>query len=254
MSSPTTPLRIVGATFADEPGLDTAISAALLERVDAGDEPETLRLYRPGRVVAFGRQDVAAIGYPAAVAAARERGFEPVERLAGGRAAVFTPSTIAFSWAIPESDSRWRTEERFEMVSEVFRDAIASMGVDARIGEVPGEYCPGRFTVNAGGRLKLMGVGQRLRRHAAHVGGVLVVADGDAINAVLTPVYAALGLTWEPAATGSLAQLVDGVTMDSALAAVKDRLAASRALEAGEVATATLERARALLGTHLSPS
>ena len=55
------------------------------------------------------------------------------------------------------------------------RTALCSLGVDARIGEVAGEYCPGKYSVNARGATKIMGVGQRLARHAAHVGGVIVV-------------------------------------------------------------------------------
>ena len=38
-----------------------------------------------------------------------------------------------------------------------------------------------------------MGVGQRLVRGAAHVGGVVVVDQGDRIRDVLLPVYDALG-------------------------------------------------------------
>ena len=78
MTSPTMPLRVVSESFVDEPGLDAAISAALLEAVDGGEEPETLRLYRPGKVVAFGRQDVAAPGYTEAVTAARGLGYDAV--------------------------------------------------------------------------------------------------------------------------------------------------------------------------------
>ena len=60
-----------------------------------GELPETLRLARPGPMVAFAKQDAVAPGYPDAVRAARTGGFEPVLRLAGGRAAVFHQQTIA---------------------------------------------------------------------------------------------------------------------------------------------------------------
>src|SRR3546814_3395762 len=45
----------------------------------------------------FGRQDTITAGYRDAVRAARSMGYEVVERLAGGRAAVFTTGTLAFS-------------------------------------------------------------------------------------------------------------------------------------------------------------
>ena len=70
-------------------------------RVAAGELPETLRIARPGPIVAFGKRDVVTAGYPDAVRAARAGGFEAVEGLAGGRAAVFHEDTIAFAHADP---------------------------------------------------------------------------------------------------------------------------------------------------------
>ena len=86
-------LRVVLDSLPDDPALDTAVSRALLERVAAGELPETLRLARPGPMVAFGKLDVVGPGYREAVAAARAGGFEAIERLAGGRAAVFHEGT-----------------------------------------------------------------------------------------------------------------------------------------------------------------
>jgi hypothetical protein len=65
--------------------------------------------------------------------------------------------------------------------------------------------------VNARGKVKLMGVGQRIVRGAAHVGGVIVLAGGARIRAVLEPVYARMGFAWDPATVGSLADEVGPV-------------------------------------------
>jgi lipoate-protein ligase A len=246
MTSSTTPLRYLTAAYPGEPGLDTAISAVLVQRVSDGQNPETLRLYRPGRVVAFGRRDVSSPGYGEAVAAARAGGCEAVERLAGGRAAAFTPGTIAFSWAIPDPDPRQRTEARFEMVSELIRGALGHLGVDAHVGEVAGEYCPGRFSVNAGRTRKLMGVGQRLKRHAAHLGGVLVVEGSAPLIEILSPVYAALDLEWIPETTGAVADVVPGVTFDAVVAAITERIGDRRPLEPASVPDDLLAAAREL--------
>ena len=97
-------ITVIEESHPNRPALDTAVSRAVLEQVAAGRMGETFRLYIPGRVVAFGRQDVVAQGYRGAVDACRREGFEAVERLAGGRAAVFHEGTLAFSWAIPTAD------------------------------------------------------------------------------------------------------------------------------------------------------
>jgi lipoate-protein ligase A len=194
-----------------EPALDTALSRALLEAVASGTRPETLRLYRPDDVVAFSGLDAASPGFAKAVAAAREAGFAAALRLAGGRAAVFHTETLAFAWAMPVADLRGGIEERFAAVAGWVAAALRRLGVDARVGEVPGEYCPGAHSVNAGGRVKLMGVGQRVVRGAAHVGGVLVVCGSGRVRAVLEPVYAALGLPFDPATAGAVEDEIGAV-------------------------------------------
>ncbi|MBI4259982.1 MAG: lipoate--protein ligase family protein [Actinobacteria bacterium] len=218
-------VRLVRAGFPEPPERDTAVSRALMELAGAGEEPETLRVHWPGRVLALGRLDRVSPGYAEAVAAARRAGFAPVERLAGGRAAVFHEGTIAFAWAVPDPDPKARIQARFEEVAGIVAAAFRAVGVDARVGEVPGEYCPGRHSVNAGGERKLMGVGQRLVTGAAHVGGVVVVDGADLLNGVLQPVYAAMGFDWDPSATGSLAAEVPGLSWEDAERAVLDAFA-----------------------------
>ncbi len=188
-----------------DPAVDTALSAVLLERVAIGSVGPVARLHRTSPILAFGRADAAAPGYARAVAAARAGGFAPVERLAGGRAAVFHEGTWALSMALPTDDPRTGILERFQLIAGLTAEALDGLGVDTGIGEVPGEYCPGAFSVHARGRVKLAGYGQRLVRGAAHVGGVVVAEGGDRIRTVLGPVYAALGLAWDPATAGDVA-------------------------------------------------
>ena len=78
-------IRVTREAFRERAALDTAVSRALLRRVARGEEPETLRVYTPADVVAFGPQDTRAAGYGEATAAARAAGFEAIERLAGGQ-------------------------------------------------------------------------------------------------------------------------------------------------------------------------
>jgi len=223
--------------------MDTAVSSALLRRVSEGSFPEAVRLHRPAAMVAFGPNDRHAPGYAAAVAAARAAGFGAVERLAGGRAAVFHEDTIAFSWIVPDPVPRLRIRQRFEWLSSLMAEAFLRLGVDARIGAVPGEYCPGEHSVNARGSVKLMGVGQRLVKGAAHVGGVVVVDGAARVREVLVPVYDALGLAWDPVTVGALADEAPGVTWEGAIGAVQEAFARSRGLTVGAVPADVVEEA-----------
>jgi octanoyl-[GcvH]:protein N-octanoyltransferase len=197
-------LRLIRHSFPDHPELSTAISRTILRRVAAGELPPTIRIHRPGNEVAFGRQDIASPGYAAAAEAARAAGFAAVERLAGGRAAVFHQGTIAIARAYRDPQPPKRTYSRFEEMADLITNALRGLGVDARVGEIPGEYCPGAYSVNARGRAKLAGIGQRMIRGGAHMGGVVVASGGGEVARVLEPVYRALELDFDPPTSGSV--------------------------------------------------
>ena len=199
-------LRLIRHSFPDQPELSTEISRTILRRVAAGELPPTIRIHRPGNEVAFGRQDVASPGYEAAAEAARAAGFAAVERLAGGRAAVFHTGTIAIARAYADPQPPKRTYARFEETAELIAAALRGLGVDARVGEVAGEYCPGAYSVNARGKTKLAGIGQRMIRGGAHMGGVVVASGGREVARVLEPVYSALELDFDPETSGSASE------------------------------------------------
>ncbi len=241
-------LAIVTDSFPEDPALDTAVSRAVLERVGAGELPETLRLARPGPMVAFAKQDAIADGYAAAVRAARDRGFEAILRLAGGRAAVFHEGTLELAHAIPDPDPRPGIHGRFEWSAGLISSALRRLGVDARVGEVPGEYCPGGYSVNLRGEVKVAGIGQRLVHGAAHVGAVLVAHGGARIAGVLVPVYGALGLDFDPTTAGEV-----GVGLDDLVGAVRAEYAERFELVESSLDDETLALARRLRADHLAP-
>jgi octanoyl-[GcvH]:protein N-octanoyltransferase len=245
-------LRIIRRGFPDRPAFGTAISDAILARVAAGELAATFRLHRPGRELAFSKQDRAAPGFAAAVAAAREAGFVPVVRLAGGRAAAFHEGTLAFAWASPAERPVAGTQDRFEWIAGTVARSLRRLGVDARVGEVPREYCPGAWSVNARGRTKLAGIGQRLIAGGAHAGGVIVVGGSLLLREALVPVYAALELDWDPATAGSVEDEAPGVGLDAAEEAILAELEAEFDLQEAEIDADTLALAERLEQRHLA--
>ena len=219
------PVRLLEESTPGDPSLDLAVSHALLRRVAAREAPATVRLYRPGPTVAFGRLDALREGFAHATEAARAHGFTPVLRSVGGHAAAYTGGAIVYEEITPQERLAVEVRERFEDVSGLLVAALVSLGADARVGEIPGEYCPGEFSVNAGGNVKLVGVAQRVVARAALVSAVVVVRDGERVRAVLRDVNARLGVEWEPRTAGALADVVPGVDV----AAVRDALVAHRA-------------------------
>ena len=243
-------IRLTTEAFGATPALDIAVSRAILQGVSDGAEPETLRLYTPDTSVTFGPQDARSPGFDVAVAAARSKGFEALMRLGGGRAAVFHRQTLAFAWSIPDSSPRGNVDARFEEIAGIVTAAFRGLGIDARVGEVPGEYCPGRHSVNARGETKLMGVSQRVIRRAAHVGGVVVIGGSQRIRDVLVPVYEALAVPWRPEATGSVQDESPGVGYDAVREAICDEFSSRYILDPGEIGEGTLALAASLEGEH----
>ena len=219
----------------------------MLYRAAAGGQEESLRLFRPARVLAFGPSDRLSPGFDAARAAARAAGFTPVDRLAGGRAALFHEQTIAFAWTVPDVEARAHIHERYEAMANLIAQALRRLGVDARVGAVPREYCPGEYSVNARGATKLMGIGQRVFVHAAHVGGVISVDGAPLLRDVLIPVYDALDLDWDPATSGSVADELGeagtGRLWDTVFDAILDEVAAHYPVEDRDLDPSLLDEA-----------
>ncbi|MFC5367705.1 lipoate--protein ligase family protein [Salinirubrum litoreum] len=180
---------------------DRERTAAMLTRTAETGE-SAIRVWTPARVVAFGRRDARAEGYDRARDAAEARGFPTVERSVGGRAVAYTGTTVAFAHAVPV-DGRDGIDARYDAATETVLDALRGLGVDARPGEPPASFCPGAHSIQSDG--KLVGIAQRVRQDAALVSGIVVVADEAEIAAVLTPVYEALDVAFDPASVGSVA-------------------------------------------------
>ncbi len=223
----------------------------MLKRVASGELEATFRLHRPARELAFSKQDRVAAGFEAAVIAAREVGLEPVVRMAGGRAAAFHEGSLAIAWAIRADQPVTGTRGRFEWLATLVARALVNLGVDARVGEVPGEYCPGAWSVNARGELKLAGIGQRLITGGAHAGGVIVVNDSALLRSALEPVYAALELEWDPSTAGALDDEVPEISLDDVESALIAELRREFELVDAELAPETLALAQQLERGHL---
>ena len=237
-------VRLIRTAHPGEPALDMALTHALLDEVAAGGE-EVARVFRPGPTLAFGRLDQLRPGFPAAVAAAREHGFAPVLRLGGGHAAAYDAGSVVVEVVTREPAVAEGIERRFRAGTALLVEALRAAGVDPAVGELPGEYCPGTWSVHAGG-VKLGGTAQRSVRGASLLGAVLTVEGGDRLRAALVDVYAALGLAWDPSTAGAAEDLAPGATAQ----AVEQALIAALDAADAELGPTTLEHARALQAAH----
>ena len=180
---------------------------------------------RPRPSAAFSRRDVTAPGFDAAVTAMRARGFAPFVRPVGGRLAVYDAGSLVLNLLVRDAEPREGTTARFRTVAGALAVGLRRLGVDARVGGVPGEYCPGTWSVNAGGVRKLAGSGQRLANGAVLVTAVIVVTGAAPLREAMSEAYGLLGLELDPATVGAVSDDVPGVTLDHVEDAVGQALA-----------------------------
>lgn len=166
---------------------------------------------------------------------------------------MFHQETIAFAWTIPDPDPYTRTHERFQELADIMATALRALGVDARVGEVPGEYCPGQYSVNARGTTKLMGVGQRVTAGAAHVGGVVVVGDSARVRDILVPVYGALAMEWDPTTVGSIRDEVGDVSYEDVQCAIAGEFALRYTLANGRLPPGVVGQAHEMAPGFMAP-
>jgi lipoate-protein ligase A len=196
-------------------------SRRILDEVAAGARPDTLRIFVPRPTLAFGRLDALSQRFEAARAAAARHGYEPVVRAPGGRAAAYDGGCVVVEETVRQPQALEGMHARFAEGGERYAGLLRDLGVDARVGEVPGEYCPGAFTVNARGRVKLVGTAQRVLTNAWLLAAVITVTGTDRLRGVLTDVYGALGLEMDPATVGTIEDEIAGVSTAQVVAAVR---------------------------------
>ena len=134
-------------------------------------------------------------------------------------------------------------------MAELLRAVLARLGAPPEIGELPGEFCPGAWSLHAGG-IKLAGIAQRVTRGAAWTEAFVMVAGGARSRAVLVDVYRELGMALDPGTVGALEDLVPGLGWDEAAAAVRAELADRFELVPGEPDPGALALARSLRARH----
>jgi octanoyl-[GcvH]:protein N-octanoyltransferase len=212
---------------------------------------EALRVYRPAApVLVFGRRDTHHAGFEAAVGAAHSAGFQPLVRAVGGRPVAYTPSALVVDHVKHEVRAPEGLESRFRQFGEMYAGVLRELGVDARVGAVPGEYCPGAHSVNARGVAKLVGTGQRVVRNGWLFSALIIVGDELQLRPLLTDVYRHLELPFEATSVGSVSAEVPGVDAETIERRILAAYAAADPLEPTTLDAATAHLATSLVADH----
>jgi lipoate-protein ligase A len=168
-------------------------------------------------------------------------------RAVGGRPVAYTDQALVVDHVKHERLAPDGMETRFKQYGSLYADVLQALGIDARVGAVPGEYCPGAHSVNARGVVKLVGTGQRVVPNGWLFSALVVVGDDARLRPLLAVVYGHLELPFDPASVGSLSTEVPGLTVEIVERRLLDAYGAT---EPQALDDATLELAKSLAADH----
>lgn len=168
-----------------------------------------MRLWRPLRpALSAGRLDARHPRLPEVLTLARESAVQPVRRLAGGHAATLDSGCLCLGWAQPQPRLE-QSAARYELIAQAIADALTALGVFNSLGESPGEWCPGAWSVQ-GPSGKLAGLAQRVTSQAAWCEALIVIRATPGLRVLARQVHDVLDLDWSDSAQGELAGLLLG--------------------------------------------
>ena len=211
---------ITGAAGQNDWGLehsaDLKASERLLSIVSAAPSlGRIVRIYRPSPTVAFSGLEQRLPGFADAVGQSIAFGFDPVVRPAGGRMVALDEGWLVIDIITPEPYLSVAHRDVYEEFGATFVSLLRDLGVDAAMGAVPGEYCPGDYSINARGAVKLVGTAQRVRRGARLFSACIPYSISFNVAALFDRINAALGLDWNPETLGSLEFEAPGLSIDA---------------------------------------
>lgn len=199
---------------------DDAVLGPLLLLRGMGRAQEVIRVHRPEPTAAFSRRDSNRPGFARAAESCRAAGFVPVIRPQGGQLAAYHRGTVVIDHVVRTANATAGLKDRFEHFARLHAEVLSAFGLDLRIGELPGEYCPGEFSINAAGVTKIVGSAQRITRDGWLFSTIIQVTGSAPIRNVLTTAYEEIGYELDPSTIGSIEDYRSGVTAEAVEAAL----------------------------------
>ncbi len=239
-------MDILSVTGLTPPEDGFGLQQAVLEEVAAGGRGPTALLWTTSsRYVGATRPETRLAGFVDAMRLAEAAGFPVLIRNSGGGAVAANGGSISFSLTFPVEDARRGLYERYDEGAALVVDAMSRVGVAAEAGEVAGEFCPGAYSVRAGGRsgIKVAGLAQRVTRRAARMEALVLVEKTAELVPVLEGFYGALGLPFRPGSVGDLPGTDVRGVIRALSEAIRERY---RETKEGWPGEETFERAREL--------
>lgn len=214
-------LILAGQSLPGGPADDVVLGPLLLSK-GLSEAREIVRIWRPEPTAAFSRRDSRRPGFTRATEVVRELGFMPVIRPQGGQLAAYHRGSVAIDHVVRTSKPTEGLKDRFKWFARSHADVLSAFGLDVRIGELPGEYCPGEYSINVGGATKVVGSAQRITRDGWLFSTIVQVTGSASIRDVLIAAYDEIGYELNSSTIGSIEDYRPDISTDAVEQALID--------------------------------
>jgi octanoyl-[GcvH]:protein N-octanoyltransferase len=241
----------------EDPVTASGYFRTVFDQVAAEERPATVSITPSTRHVGVTRRDTFRPGFESAVKGANDDGYPVLVRSSGGGATAADTGTFGFSIIRPAQEEMGRgISERYDEAAAFVLGAFSRVGLlDAEVGEVKDEFCPGDHSIRVGGwdgGMKLCGIAQRVTRRATSVGGIVLVEGEKDLARVLTKFYGALGLPFRPGSVGSARRAGNDATVQSFIEAFAAEAEVRYGAERVPLDDATLALSREVGQSHMA--
>lgn len=244
MSSEHTRLVVLGQDRIERSSQELAL-AALMLRSPRLATAEIVRVYVPQEpTVAFTARDLRRPTIGDAVKAARAAGFTAAVRSPGGRMVAYDSGAVVIDHVDRTTGLRAAGSTTFAENAMAHRSVLERLGLaDVRVGQVDGEYCPGEFSVNVAGAVKVVGSAQRVTAGGSLFSTVVQVDLTERVRAVVTEVSAALGYDLRASSVGGVRDFTPSLTAGAVAAAFAEDYRSRLSVSDGQLPTELVTQA-----------
>jgi lipoate-protein ligase A len=195
-----------------DPAANLHFEENLLPRVGRGELGPCIHINRSAQGLAVTRREARMENFALASQQLTAEGWPPVVRASGGSCVPLGPGVISLALIFPRLKN-WNLEDGYLLLCELLSRLLATYGLNAETGEVPGSFCDGRYNLQVAGK-KLVGTAQRWAgsssRQAAILAHACLLIDLDLLEATaqINRLYRLCGNStrFDPAACSTLAQ------------------------------------------------
>ena len=153
------PWQLIRPELIIDPQASASYDEDLLRQVGRGELGPSICIKSEPRCLMVTRREARMDNFEQACVRLAAEGWPVAVRCSGGSCVPQGGGILNLALIYPRPE-KWSLEDGYQLLCELLGRLLASYGIEATTGEVPGSFCDGRYNLQSGGK-KLVGSAQR---------------------------------------------------------------------------------------------